>query len=101
MDQRIGQLNSGKFYAYPNGYNHAAVVGTLVEVEVALGLRKAAKKSRRYVVTVTPKTIFHFNQVDTVEVDATDACEAVEKARAMCQVSRHDVPNTYRAKLAN
>ncbi|CAN7780172.1 hypothetical protein LJR296_007946 [Cupriavidus necator] len=41
MDARIGVLNSGKFYAFANGYHAEPVIGTLEEVEAALGLRVA------------------------------------------------------------
>lgn len=101
MDSRIGILNSGKFYAYANGYGKPPVVGTLADVEIALGLRKPVKKLRAYIVSVTPKKEFHFNSgVDFIEVQALDANQAIKKVREMCQVSRYDVPNTYRAKLA-
>lgn len=39
MDARIGQLNNGTFYAYTNGYAVEPVMGTLEQVEVALGIR--------------------------------------------------------------
>lgn len=40
LDPRIGVLNSGKFYAFAHGYDKPETVGTLEEVEVALGLRQ-------------------------------------------------------------
>lgn len=42
MDSRIGILNSGKFYAFANGYDQPEIRGTLEEVEIALGLRDPA-----------------------------------------------------------
>lgn len=38
IDPRIGKLNSGQFYACTNGYDKPEFVGTLEEVEAALGL---------------------------------------------------------------
>jgi hypothetical protein len=38
MDPRIGQLNSGLFYAFINGYDQPEVSGTRQQVEAALGL---------------------------------------------------------------
>lgn len=39
LDPRIGTLNSGKFYCFPNGNGKPELIGSLEEVEVALGLR--------------------------------------------------------------
>lgn len=39
LDPRIGKLNSGKFYCFPNGYDQPEFIGSLEEVEAALGLR--------------------------------------------------------------
>lgn len=39
LDPRIGMLNSGKFYAFVNGYDKPETVGSLEQVEAALGLR--------------------------------------------------------------
>ncbi|HEJ4407822.1 TPA: hypothetical protein SL557_000101 [Pseudomonas aeruginosa] len=39
MHPSIGQLNGGKFYSYLNGYHGEPFVGSLEEVEVAMGLR--------------------------------------------------------------
>lgn len=38
LDPRIGMLNSGKFYCFPNGNGKPEFMGTLEEVEAALGL---------------------------------------------------------------
>ncbi len=38
LDPRIGTLNSGKFYAFAHGYDKPETVGTLGEVEQALGI---------------------------------------------------------------
>ncbi|TES65655.1 hypothetical protein E2P84_36620 [Burkholderia cepacia] len=46
LDPRIGMLNNGKFYAFVNGYDKPEIIGTLDEVETALGLRKAATVRR-------------------------------------------------------
>ncbi|WP_087865707.1 hypothetical protein [Comamonas thiooxydans] len=40
LDPRIGMLNSGKFYAYVQGNGKPETVGTLEEVERALGVFK-------------------------------------------------------------
>lgn len=41
MDPRIGTLNNGTFYAYVAGYSAGPVVGSLREVEDALGLPRS------------------------------------------------------------
>ena len=38
LDPRIGALGNGKFYAFTQGYDKPEIVGTLHEVEQALGL---------------------------------------------------------------
>lgn len=93
MDARIGQLNSGKFYTFANGYDQEPVTGTLEEVEVALGLREiapveiaapvAAKiKRATYAVTMT----FEFPAWDETKgvffsVEANSKKEAIKEAR--------------------
>lgn len=42
LDPRIGILNSGKYYAFVNGYDQPEFTGTLEEVEIALGIREPA-----------------------------------------------------------
>lgn len=37
-DPRIGMLNGGRFYAYVNGYSSEPVIGSLADVEKALGI---------------------------------------------------------------
>lgn len=90
IDARIGQLGSGKFYAYANGYNAEPTIGTLEEVEVALGLKAAQPKptatkakpaARQYEVTVTPKfSDWRSGQYTTI-ITAKDRASAISKAR--------------------
>jgi hypothetical protein len=82
LDPRIGALNNGKFYAYVNGYQAEPVTGTLPEVEVALGLRKAAPKVCTFLVTVTPGVTSWNVQQYQVEIDARDRNEAIRRARS-------------------
>ena len=39
LDPRIGKLNSGRFYCFPDGNGKPEFVGTLAAVESVLGLR--------------------------------------------------------------
>lgn len=39
IDPRIGMLGNGRFYAFANGYDQPETVGTLPDVEAALGIR--------------------------------------------------------------
>lgn len=41
LDSRIGMMNSGKFYCFPEGNGKPEFIGTLEEVEAALGIRPA------------------------------------------------------------
>ncbi|MBP8275284.1 MAG: hypothetical protein KAX55_00125 [Propionivibrio sp.] len=41
LDPRIGKLNGGKFYCFPDGYGKPEFIGTLEEVGSVLGLSPA------------------------------------------------------------
>jgi hypothetical protein len=97
LDPRIGTLNSGRFYAFANGYDQPAVEGTRAEVERALGItptsevspaviaKDAAKKRtlKDFEVTCTPRenqkawNDHEYKQI----VMAKDRNEAIKKAR--------------------
>lgn len=98
MDARIGQLNNGKFYAYTEGYNVEPFIGTLEEVEVALGLREKQeapvikqRNTKEYTVTVR----FQYpawDEVDGIEytgVVARSKSEANAKVRKMAADDGH------------
>ena len=112
LDPRIGTLNSGKFYAFANGYDQPETVGTLAEVEAALGLRAAPAKARKtalvrtYTVTATLKFAYYTSAGLTsgyeVEVVAKNKAEAISKARPLVRRmgwDRHEGPLTYRAEV--
>jgi hypothetical protein len=75
LDPRIGILNSGKFYAFINGYDKPETCGTREEVEAALGLRataavlRAGLEMKVYTVTVR----FRFPAWD--ELDGVEYCD--------------------------
>lgn len=116
LDPRIGVLNGGKFYCFPNGHGKPEFIGTQEEVEIALGLRQSAAKEekpakrqgelRDYVVTITPRKITYAGSQTfgeyTVEVVARSNSEAITKARRERNDNegRYGVPATFRAKLA-
>ena len=96
MDARIGKLNSGKFYAFVNGYDQEAVTGTLAEVEAALGIEQAAPvepvkvKRMLYAVTMT----FEFPAWDETKgvffsVEANSKAEAIKAARRQAFADGH------------
>lgn len=114
LDSRIGVLNSGKFYAFANGYDQPEIVGNLEEVEVALGLRvlpnmgaKKKRSVRSFSVTVTPSMLTYAGTMVlgeyVVELNASTHKEAISKAR----LQRRDedgtqaVPATFRARLSH
>ncbi|NIF40195.1 hypothetical protein F3J14_04605 [Burkholderia sp. Tr-862] len=96
LDPRIGMLNSGKFYAFVNGYDKPETIGTLEEVETALGLRCAApirkvQPFKRYNVHMT----FEFPAWDEVngywydDVVARSKSEANKRARSLADDDGH------------
>ena len=119
LEPRIGRLNSGKFYAFVEGYDKPEFVGTLEEVEIRLGLRQPASKKNRtvatkalrdYDVTVTPKIVTYSGGgwatggqtfgAYTVRVSAHTSSEAIKKVRQGRNEEevRYGVKATYRAK---
>jgi hypothetical protein len=113
LDPRIGTLNSGRFYAFANGYDQPETVGTLAEVEAALGLRPApiapaAKpgRLRTYAVTISPSVVLYSGgwagADHVVDIVARSAAEAVKLARRQRreEEGRHAPTATFRAKRA-
>ncbi|GEM_PF-4107510 len=110
LDPRIGTLNSGKFYAFAHGYDKPETIGSLEEVEIALGLRTAPAKPakmvakreyRDYVVTMTQGG----EDTETVEF-AKSAAQAISKARQFWNAqdgrtrSVGLLPRSFRARVA-
>lgn len=90
MDARIGVLNSGKFYAYPNGYAAEIVIGTLQEVEIALGLQPSViqtapvqKMGKRYsaLLTFESPAWDEVNGLEYRDIEAANKSEANAIAR--------------------
>ena len=124
LDARIGMLNGGRFYCFPNGYGAPEFVGTLEEVEASLGLRAppsrplapaSQAKTRRssesislrdYEVTVTPAVVLHAGTwagtAYVVKVSARNRDEAIRLARAERRDNegRMAPPATYRARIS-
>ena len=99
MDARIGMLNSGKFYAFVNGYDAPEFVGTLAEVETALGIREAAparkplaapaKKIKRYHVAARLVNPSCFNAGYDFTIYSASKSEAISRARNEARNSGH------------
>lgn len=98
MDARIGQLNGDKFYAYVNGYSAEPFVGTLEEVEVALGLREKQEtpaiqrgSAKAYTVTIRFQHPA-WDEVDGIEyadILAGSKSEAIAKVRKLAADDGH------------
>lgn len=88
LDPRIGMLNSGKFYCFPNGNGNPELVGTFEEVEIALGIRPAvtapaalahsANNERLWSVTLT----FQYPAWDETDGIQYQDIQAIGKAEA-------------------
>ncbi|KVT01113.1 hypothetical protein [Burkholderia ubonensis] len=104
LDSRIGMLNSGKFYAFVNGYDKPETIGTLEEVETALGLRRATnvRRARRSprgqpFKTYNVHMTFEFPAWDEVDgywydgIAARSKSEANKKARDRADADGHTV----------
>lgn len=100
LDPRIGMLNGGKFYCFPNGNGQPEFAGSLEEVEAALGLRRAAPtpvksaktaSSRRWTVVLT----FQYpswdeaNGIEYLDICASGKAEANAIARRRASDDGH------------
>jgi len=113
LDPRIGVLNSGKYYAFVHGYDQPETIGTLDEIEVALGLRmapaakKVASELKRWNVTMR----FQYPSWDEVngleyrDITAANKSEANRIARRQAEDDGHACSGrgryTFRAVEAN
>jgi hypothetical protein len=113
MDARIGTIirnGQKRFYAFVNGYDAPETVGSLEEVEVALGLRvvqakptaaTASRLARSYTVTL----MWQGGDEEEIEVVATSHAMAIQKGRDWKRMeygrtrSCYLVPCTFRARL--
>jgi hypothetical protein len=121
MDDRIGILNSGTYYAYVNGYNQEPVMGTLEEIESALGIRqpldsalglrqkapvsvRKAENVKTYIVRIVSKYPSYNEPVDGSDWEciARDANDAIKQARKMMHDGGHtrqDGTIFYKARI--
>ena len=86
LDPRIGVLNSGKFYCFPHGNGKPELVGTLEEVEVALGLRRASPAPTALTLTPSNKRLWKvtlkFQYPAWDEVDGIEYQDIVASSKA-------------------
>ena len=115
LDARIGMLNGGRYYCYPNGYAQAEFIGSLAEVEEVLDLVSARlpthfapsrlDRIRRYQVTVTPRCVAYAGawRADeyAVEDHARSHADAITAVRRQWneQEGRYGVRASFRAKV--
>ena len=76
MNPSIGQLSSGKFYVYLDGYNSEPFIGSLEEVEVALGLHEKIEPRSPSQPNPTPR-VKTFKVVMTFQYPAWDETDGV------------------------
>jgi hypothetical protein len=82
LDQRIGKLNNGKFYAFTKGYKAKEVIGSLEEVEIALGLRAKQKPLKYWDVTAREQFPSYGDDGQVYRgIEARSKKEACERAR--------------------
>ncbi len=96
LDPRIGVLNSGKYYAFVNGYDHPETVGTLEHVQRALETTEHRNKAR-------PDQLWNvvlrfqypaWDEVDGItyrDIQAKSKSEAIAYARKMASNDGHTI----------
>lgn len=88
IDPRIGALGSGKFYAFTNGYDKPETIGTLREVELALGIHAASEskvqdKRDQEVKAFDVVMRFQYPAWDEMDGISFTGIQAVSKAEAI------------------
>lgn len=88
LDPRIGMLASGRYYAFAHGYARPETIGTLNEVQAALGIRTTAPvmSSRTALWDVTLR--FEYPAWDETEGIAYPGIPASSKSAAIRQARR-------------
>jgi hypothetical protein len=96
LDPRIGAMSSGQFYAFAQGYDKPETVGTLREVEQALGIVKtrASNAVKTYKSFDVVMRFEHpaWDEVDGISypgIRATSKAEANKQVRAMAERDGH------------
>ncbi len=84
LDPRIGMLSSGRFYAFADGLDKPETIGTLAEVQGALGLKEAAGQPQSWQVTMR----FAYPAWDEVDGILLGPFAAKGKADAIRQARR-------------
>lgn len=103
LDPRIGLLSSGRFYAFAHGYDKAETIGTLAEVQGALGLQPTTSQAKAIAPKVTAsepqcwQVTMRFawpawDEVDGIlfgPIAATGKADAIRQARKMAAQDGH------------
>lgn len=96
IDPRIGMLGNGLYYACVNGYDKSETVGSLPDVEVALGIRTKAtdrQPGKMASWNVTMRFAYPaWDEVDGIEyvgVVAKCKSEAIKNARKQAENDGH------------
>lgn len=98
LDPRIGMLSCGKFYAFAHGAGKPETVGTLPEVERALGIHKApsvsAYKPQKMLDVVMRFAHPAWDEVNGISysgIRATSKASANKQARAFAERDGHAI----------
>lgn len=103
LDPRIGLLSSGRFYAFVHGYDKAETIGTLAEVQGALGLQPTTSQAQATAPEATAsepqcwQVVMRFASPAWDEVDgillgpffANGKADAIRQARKMADRDGH------------
>lgn len=103
MDPRIGMMNNGKFYAFVHGPDEPETVGTVEEVEIALGIRQSLAAQANVQGSSEPvsrnlwnvKLTFQFpawdegGGIDYADIEANSKSEANRIARKLAERDGH------------
>ena len=98
LDPRIGVLSSGRFYVFALGYDKPETIGTLAEVEAALGLRSEpvafqGKKKALQSWEVTMRFAFPaWDEIDGIpytDIAADSKSSAIKVARRLAKSDGH------------
>lgn len=107
LDPRIGILSSGKFYAFAHGYDKPETVGTLQEVEHALGIAEVqsgksatAGKTFDVVMRFEHPAWDEVNGISYPGIQASSKADANKQARSMAERDGHAIGGRGRYTFA-
>lgn len=103
LDPRIGTLANGQFYAFAHGYDMPETVGTLHQIEQALGVAMKHEKALKTFDVVMSFQYPAWDEKDGISypgIRAANKAEANKQARSKAELAGHAIGGRGRYTFA-